>query len=574
MNHERSGEPVARTPSVAYFSMEIGLESAIPTYAGGLGVLAGDTVRSAADLGLAMVAVSLLPRQGYFHQRLDATGWQTEEPVHWAVDDYLEEIPQRAGVRIEGREVTIRAWRYEVRGTGGHTVPVYLLDTDVEGNSEADRSLTHHLYGGDDVYRLSQETILGIGGLRLLRRLGHTHIRRYHLNEGHASLLILELLNEALSRQGTAEVTEVQLEAVREQCIFTTHTPVPAGHDKFPLSLATHIIELGGLLERCREPFCYKGELNMTYLALANSRYVNGVAKKHGEISRQMFSGYRIESITNGIHVGTWTSEPFGRLFDHYVPDWRNDSASLRYAISIPREEIWAAHEECKRQLVQYVNRLSNAGLDRDMFTLGFARRATRYKRADMLLADPERLRSIARRIGPIQVVYAGKAHPHDQAGKEIIQHIHRVAAEMGQEVRIAYLREYDMSLARLLVTGSDVWLNTPQPPMEASGTSGMKAAVNGVPSLSILDGWWIEGCIEDVTGWAIESAASDTASAAEQSRMAAENLYDKLEDVVLPAFYERRDHFVEVMRNAIAINGSFFNTERMLSQYISRAYF
>lgn len=563
-----------RTAEVAYFSMEIGLESAVPTYAGGLGVLAGDTVRSAADLGLPLVAVSLLPRRGYFHQRLDATGWQSEEPVHWALDDYLTELPARASVEIEGRTVGLRAWRYDVRGVGGHVVPVYLLDADLDDNTEADRALTQYLYGGDATYRLSQEVILGIGGVRMLRVLGHTEIRRYHMNEGHAALLVLELLREELARSGAEIPEQTHLEAVREQCIFTTHTPVPAGHDKFPLSLAMRIAGHANVLERCKDQFCYEGQLNMTYLALANSRYVNGVAKKHGEVSRQMFSGYHVDSITNGVHVGTWTSEPFAALFDRHIPEWREDNATLRYAVSLPKGEIWNAHEHCKRRLIQYANRLANAGLDQDAFTIGFARRATRYKRADLVLSDPHRLAEIAARLGTVQIIYAGKAHPHDQAGKEIIQHIHRVALELDDRIRIAYLREYDMSLARLMVSGCDVWLNTPQPPMEASGTSGMKAAINGVPSFSILDGWWIEGCIEDVTGWAIETPGGESTDPGRRSHAEAEHLYDKLERVVLPAYYQQRDHFTDVMRHAIALNGSFFNTERMLGQYVSRAYF
>ena len=558
---------------VAYFSMEIGLEPNIPTYAGGLGVLAGDTLRSAADMDMPMVAVTLLARKGYFHQRIDASGWQTEEAVIWPVNDYLKEMPPRVTLDIEGRPITVRCWQYEIKGVGGHVVPVYLLDTDLPDNTDSDRSLTDYLYGGGDYYRLCQEAILGIGGIRMLRALGHTEIRRYHMNEGHASLLVLELLAEHAARLGDPVISEKHVDAVRRQCVFTTHTPVPAGHDKFPLDLAYRVLGAAGpLCDRAKE-FCYEGKLNLTYLALDNSHYVNGVAKKHGEISRQMFTGYQIDSITNGIHVASWACAPMQALFDRCIPGWREDNASLRYALRIPREAVWEAHRAAKRQLIEHVNRTMNTGMDRDVFTIGFARRATQYKRADLLLQDVDRLQRIASQAGPLQIIYAGKAHPLDQRGKDIIQHIHRLERALQNKVMITYLPQYDMGLAKLLTAGCDLWLNTPQPPMEASGTSGMKAAVNGVPSLSILDGWWIEGCIEGITGWAIgdERAAPNPEARRDDD---AQEIYDKLEQLILPMYYNDRDRFVEIMRSAIAVNGSFFNTERMLNQYIAKAYF
>lgn len=311
--------------SVAYFSMEIGLETGIRTYSGGLGVLAGDTIRSAADLKVPMVAVTILYRRGSFRQRLDPDGWQREEPADWTVEEFMEEMPQRASVAIEGRTVRLRAWRYEVRGVRGFTVPVYFLDADLPENPGRDRTLTHFLYGGDDHYRLCQEVILGVGGVRMLRALGHDSIRRFHLNEGHAALLTLELLDEEARTAGRSTVAPEDMEAVTEKCVFTTHTPVPAGHDQFPAELARRIIcqredffALEGVL--------HEGNiLNMTYLALNLSRYVNGVAKKHGEVSRLMFAGYAIEAITNGVHAATWVSGPFRELFDRYIPGWQQD---------------------------------------------------------------------------------------------------------------------------------------------------------------------------------------------------------------------------------------------------------
>ena len=573
LGSERAVSRAMAEARIAYLSMEIGLASAMPTYAGGLGVLAGDTIRSAADAGLPMIAVSLLARKGYFHQRLDQTGWQTEEPASWSVGDYLTELPQRVIVAIEGRDVQVRAWRYDVTGVRGQVVPVLFLDTDLEGNVEPDRRLTDCLYGGDARYRLAQEAILGLGGIRMLRALGCTDLSRYHMNEGHASLLVLELLRELVEKEGAGVATRKHMEAIRPLCVFTTHTPVPAGHDQFPLDLVHRVLGPAGPFCELERDFCHDGRLNLTYLALVHSHYINGVAKKHREVSQHMFARYAIDSITNGIHVASWASEPMKELFDRHMPGWREDNASLRYAASVPHDEVWEAHCRNKRALIEYVNRQTNAGMDLDALTVGFARRVTPYKRADLIFTDIERLRQIGERAGPIQIVFAGKAHPRDQPGKELIQHIFQARQKLaGSQVRIAYLSGYDMDLGKLMTAGADVWLNTPQPPLEASGTSGMKAAVNGVPSLSVLDGWWVEGCIEGVTGWAIGDGGAEGPN---DGRADARSLYDKLERVVLPLYYGKRALFIQlVMRAAIALNASFFNTERMINQYVTKAYF
>lgn len=577
--------------AIAYFSMEIGLEEGMPTYSGGLGILAGDTIRSAADLKVPLVAVTLLHRKGYFYQRLDASGWQTEEPAHWVVGDFLQELPDRATITIEGRAVTVRAWKYEVRGVSGFTVPVLFLDVDLPQNAEWDRNLTGSLYGGDSYYRLCQEVVLGIGGVKMLRALGYDKLQRFHMNEGHASLLGLALLDEAAQQSGRSAFNHDDVERVRRQCVFTTHTPVPAGHDQFPLDVVERVLGRDGIFAM-RDVFCCDGVLNMTFLALNLSHYVNGVAKRHREVSQYMFARYQIDSITNGVHAARWAAPPFQDLFDRHIPGWRDDNFSLRYALNIRHQEVWQAHQAAKQELIQNVNRQTNAGLDVDVLTLGFARRAATYKRADLVFADVERLRAIAAKAGGLQLVYAGKAHPRDQEGKQIIQHIYRMKEQLRQDVPVAFLENYDIQLGRLITAGVDVWLNTPLPPMEASGTSGMKAAINGVPSLSILDGWWIEGCIEDVTGWAIgedghvngnphgdqngnhhEKHHGNHDTERDRSEHSA-LLYAKLEEVVLPLFYGNRDRFIEVMRHAIALNGSFFNTQRMMQQYVLKAYF
>lgn len=551
--------------------MEIALASDMPTYSGGLGVLAGDTIRAAADLKVPMVAVTLLHRKGYFFQRLDHDGRQIEEPVDWAVNDFLTELPQRTSVTIEGRTVVLRAWKYDVAGPGDFAVPVYFLDADLPENSEWDRTLTHYLYGGDRHYRLCQEVVLGIGGVRMLRAMGLHAIERFHMNEGHSSLLALELLEDEVRRAGKRALTREDIEAVRRKCVFTTHTPVPAGQDQFPLDLVHRVLGKREV-EEMTDVFCCEGVLNMTYLALNLSHYVNGVAKKHGEVSRLMYAGYNIDAITNGVHAATWAAGPFAALYDRYIPGWQQDNFSLRYALNIPKQEIWQAHNAAKKALLQYVNRESNTAMDGDLFTVGFGRRVATYKRTDLLFTDIERLGAIASRCGGLQIVYAGKAHPQDEAGKEQIRRVFRAREQLRDKIKIAYLENYSMELGKLMTAGVDLWLNTPLPPMEASGTSGMKAAVNGVPSLSVLDGWWIEGCIEGVTGWSIGPKDGAAGAVADHSRDAA-SLYEKLEHIVMPPFVYNRDDFIEVMRHAIALNGSFFNTHRMLQQYVLKAY-
>ena len=559
--------------TIAYFSMEIGLETGIPTYSGGLGVLAGDTIRSAADLRIPMIAVTLLHRKGYFYQKLDENGWQREEPVEWVVEDFLEEMPERASVTIEGRTVQLRAWKYDVIGIGGFKVPVYFLDTNLSENSEWDRTLTHFLYGGDQKYRLCQELILGMGGVRMLRALGYNRIERFHMNEGHASLLTLELLFEEMRNSRKKTISNAHIEAVRKKCIFTTHTPVPAGHDQFPIDLVNQVFRDNKELSISKELLHSGNTLNMTYLALHLSHYVNGVAKKHGEISQLMFAGYAIDAITNGVHANTWIAEPLQELYDHYIPGWKQDNFSLRYALNIPKTEVWKAHLKAKRRLIQYVNREANVGMDVDILTIGFARRAATYKRGDLLFTDIERLKTISSKSGLFQVIYAGKAHPLDQGGKELIKKIFQTKESLKKDLKIAYLENYDMELGKMMTSGVDLWLNTPQPPLEASGTSGMKAALNGVPSLSILDGWWIEGHIEGVTGWSIGENEQGMGENRDRFKDAL-SLCDKLEQVILPLFYHDRDRFIDVMLHSIALNGSFFNTHRMIQQYVLNAYF
>jgi len=551
---------------VAYFSMEIAIDPSMPTYSGGLGVLAGDTLRSAADMGLPLVAFTLAHRQGYFQQHLDSKGVQTEQTQAWDPAATLTELPARITVSIEDRVVVVRAWCYKVVGRSGHVVPIYLLDTDVEGNTAWDRGLTDHLYGGDSNYRLEQEIVLGMGGVRILNALA-LHANVYHMNEGHAALLTLALLERQMAGGPPTPVTELDVNTVRAKCVFTTHTPVPAGHDRFTIEQTIRILggERTARLERlgCITDGC----LNMTHLALRFSRYANGVAMQHAKVSRQMFPASNIDSITNGVHAPTWASGAMQELLDVHIPAWRRDNLYMRNALDIPHEEMLAVHTTNKANLFSEITRRTGIVLNPKVLTIGFARRAATYKRADLLFADPARLAAIAKEAGGLQIIYGGKAHPQDQPGKEIIRRVIETAAQLSDAtLHILYLENYAWDLGALMTAGVDVWLNTPRRPYEASGTSGMKAALNGVPSLSILDGWWIEGCIENVTGWAIEDGEDDAAEAL--------SLYEKLEKSVVPLFLQSPDHWAQIMRTTLAFNGSFFNTNRMVKQYTRNAYY
>ncbi len=553
-------------PRIAYFSMEIALRNEIQTYAGGLGMLAGDTMRSANDLDLPMVAVSLMSRAGYFRQEIDAQGRQLEHPATWEPGRWALQLNAKIAVPIDGRMVWICAWLYVLQGSMGGRQPVLLLDTDLNENSSEDRELTHYLYGGDNVYRLKQEIVLGIGGVRLLQALGFT-IRHYHMNEGHSALLGLELMRRFTYSEEELRPGESRYDIprVRDLCSFTTHTPVEAGHDRFPYELVQRVLDDGFDIEEIKH-LAGEDSLNMTRLALNLSEYINGVAKKHAEVANAMFPGYLVHAITNGVHPYTWASEGFRQLYDHYLPSWCHEPQLLmRVDCCIPDNAIWQAHAQAKQHLIEKVQALTGVVLKPNVPIFGFARRMTAYKRPSLLFSNFERLQTIARKQ-PFQIVLAGKAHPRDEDGKHLIEQLHAQARTLAGAIPIAYLPDYDLAMAQTLTAGVDVWLNTPLPPFEASGTSGMKAALNGVPNFSVLDGWWIEGCLEGVTGWAID----DKTGMVDGSPHA---LYDKLEQVVLPLYYGAREGWVKVMKGAISKNASYFNSHRMMRRYATEAY-
>jgi starch phosphorylase len=558
-------------PRIAYFSMEIGLTTEIPTYSGGLGVLAGDTIKSAADLKLPLVAVTLISRKGYFRQTFNDQGWQQESAVDWRPEDLLELLPGKALVTIENRDVKIQAWMYRVKSPTGGELPVLFLDTDIPGNLEEDRKITDHLYGGDKSYRLKQEIVLGIGGARLLQILGF-QVRKYHLNEGHASLLTLELLNH--HRRPVEDTWDERASwdtrRVQEKCVFTTHTPVEAGHDRFPYEMVERV--MGDVIPRnLLKELGGKDELNMTMLALNLSHFVNGVAKKHGQVSQVLFPGFEIHAITNGIHPFTWASPYMMAIYDKYLPGWANEPELLVRVDNIPDQEILDAHAGAKAYLFQYIEESTGVKFDPDILTIGFARRATAYKRATMIFTDPQRLLKIGG--GKLQLIFGGKAHPHDDNGKRTIQEIRQQTDFFGAELKIIYLQNYNMDVASRLIPGVDIWLNNPLRPLEASGTSGMKAALNGVPNFSVLDGWWIEGHIEGVTGWSIGPPSTETTTDVNHSDEDVKDLYNKLEKTIIPLYYEDRAGWVKLMKNAIGKNAYYFNTHVMMRRYVTEAY-
>jgi len=559
-------EPFLHQPHIAYFSMEIALRSEIPTYSGGLGVLAGDTLRTAADLELPLVGVTLISRMGYFRQALDGQGRQLEQPDPWEPSRWAVPLQAKIAVPLGARMVWVQAWLYIVEGGTDYRVPVVLLDTDLPENSQADREITHSLYGDGEPYRLQQEIVLGVGGARMLQALGF-QIHTYHMNEGHSALLALELLRRyERSRDAVGPGESIyDVARVREYCLFTTHTPVEAGHDQFDYELVSELLDdLVDLTELRR--LAGDHALNMTRLALNLSGYVNGVAKRHAQTSNALFPGYKVHSITNGVHPPTWTAPGFARLYDEHLPEWRHEAEILMRADQLADADVEAAHREARQALIETVRTRCGVSLDSEAPIIAFARRMTAYKRPGLLFTDLERLTAIAAEQ-PFQIVMAGKAHPKDDSGKSLIELLHDYSRRLEGTIPCAFLPNYDMDLGRVMTSGADLWLNTPLPPLEASGTSGMKAALNGVPQLSVLDGWWLEGCLEGVTGWSVGTDGGD------DTRKDAEDLYRKLERTILPLYYGDRAGWLRVMKGAIAKSASYFNSHRMMRRYAADAY-
>ncbi|MCJ7737623.1 MAG: alpha-glucan family phosphorylase [Anaerolineae bacterium] len=597
---------------VAYFSAEFGLHSSLAIYSGGLGVLAGDHLKETSDLGIPFVGVGFLYEQGYFRQRINADGWQEAiyprfDPNRAAVCEVLEDdacicVP----VKLGDRTVSLKVWQVNVGRTR-----LYLMDADHELNDPWDRELTANLYGGDQEMRIRQEVVLGIGGLKVLRRLG-VDPAAFHLNEGHSAFLVLERAREFVE---AGLPFDEAVERVRATTVFTTHTPVAAGHDVFPF----HLMEkyFGGYwtsLGLTREQFLELGVhpgnrqgFNMTILALRLSGQTNGVSKLHGEVSRRMFNSLwpdrpveevPISHVTNGVHVPAWIGNANNKIYRKYLgPDWierHDDQVLWERILDADDAELWAAHLHLKAKLMTLIRERARrrriagemnpeqvicAGtlLDPDALVIGFARRFATYKRAGLILSDMERLKRLLHdRYRPVQIVFAGKAHPADDGGKRLLQQIYNVARDPAIGGRIAFIEDYDMQVGRYLVQGVDVWLNTPLRPYEASGTSGQKAAANGIPNLSILDGWWAEG-YNGANGWAID-ADCQCDNQADQDRADADALYTLLEREVVPLYYQRDTDdvprgWVKVMKEAIRTSVPYFSTRRMVKEYAEKYY-
>lgn len=545
--------------TVAYFSMEFGSKSAMPTFAGGLGILTADLMRSCADLGTAAVCVTVCWQHGYLKQTLNPDGSQRYEEVDWNPSDFLRLLPQRVTVSIEGHPIEIGVWVLEMKGELG-TVPVYFLDTNLPENPPEAREITHYLYGGDQAMRIRQELVLGIGGVRMLRALGYSQVGTFHMNEGHAAFLTLELLRER----------EWKDENVRPSCAFTTHTPIQAGHDVFPYDLASRIA--GDNLPWHIRKIAGEDALSMTRLALHLSHFTCGVSKIHAEVSRAMFPGARIDSITNGIHHLTWSSPEMQRLFDRYSPGWRTDPAVLiETCRSYPDDELWAAHRAAKVRLIEEVNRRTGQRFTVDRLTIASARRIVSYKQPELLYANLKRLTEVCR--DRVQIIHSGNAHPSDAFAQGVIQRMIEHSRELAGHVEIVYLENYNPDLARLLTQGADVWLNTPMRLHEASGTSGMKACLNGVLNLSTLDGWWIEGYgFDPEAGWRIGPLVQ--AADPEDTRIIdAEDIYTQLQYEVVPEYYyEGRARWIRRMKRAIGLIG-YFNAHRCVREYLEKAW-
>ena len=533
---------------IAYFSAEIGISSNLPTYSGGLGVLAGDHIKSAADLKINMVAISLLYKEGYFKQIIDQEGKQREVYPKFVPEPILSELSHIFSINLNGKEIFIKACVYNHQSINGFTVPIYFLDTDISENDDETRGITLRLYSGDNRHRILQESILGYGGMKLLEILNQNNIKKYHMNEGHCSFIVLYLLKKYKG----------DIEKVRSKCHFTTHTPVPAGHDQFEYKLVKEI--LGNLIsDDISLPSMNHDKFHMTELGLQFSKTANGVSKLHGDVAQKQFPWRDIGYVTNGVHHYTWVSNSFAALFDEFFPNWQYEPESLKKIDKVDSNALWDAHFKAKTELLHFANSQLSKALDPNILTIGFARRAATYKRAQLIFKEPEKLIDLG--AGKIQLVFSGKAHPNDKEGKELISGIIQNAKDFEGKIKIIYLENYNMWLGKLITSGVDVWLNTPLRPNEASGTSGMKSALNGIPNLSILDGWWDEGCNDKVNGWSIGSSEH-----VDDDRDVS-SLYETLKLDVIPTFYDDRDRWISIMRNSIK-TGVDFTSQRMLKDY------
>jgi len=547
---------------IAYFVMELGLEDNMPIYSGGLGTLAGDTLYSYADMDIPAVCVTLLYKRGYNLQKITPHGMQLDFDALWDYKKYLRKLDVEVEVLFGDKKQKVACWEYWVRSKAD--VRILFLDADVEGNDPEIRKLNSKLYFDDGIYRLRQEILLGIGGYRVLKALGYP-IHVYHMNESHSAFLVVELLREFKSS-----------DEVRKRCVFTTHTPVPAGHDKFPVDMVKEELKAYDIIDWEKE--AVEGYINLSVLASRYSGKVNAVSQRHMYVTQGIFPELTgsLEYVTNGVYHKRWIHPELQEVFNEYIPGWDEKPILLQRVYDIPSELLLKTHNKIKSELINLINKQTDASFSDDVFTVGIARRVTPYKRNDLILRDIDRLIHIGERVGEIQIVFAGKAHPKDGMGKDMIKRIFeamRIIRERTKTVKVTFLENYGIDMAKLLIAGCDVWLNNPKRPYEACGTSGMKAGMNGVLNFSTWDGWWLEGGVEGVNGWGIGPRPSwqDMSESLDEEDL--EDLYGKLAHIILPTYYKHKDEWVRLMKNSIATIGPYFNTHRMVSDYISKVY-
>ncbi len=552
---------------VAYFSMEIMLESDIPTYAGGLGVLAGDLLRSCADMGISAVGVTLVYNGNIFSQHIEPDGSQTFRSVDWRKMDQLTKLTDKITVTIRNETVHVGVWRYDVVGLNGSVVPIYLLDTSFDTNSEWAQNISQNLYADQGDLRIAQEIVLGIGGIKMLRKLGYGDIRTYHMNEGHCAFVPLALLEE----HGYQDAE------VRSLCSFTTHTPIPEGHDTFDYSFAYQYAEK--YLPWHIRDIASEEKLHMTKLAMNMSKHSNAVSHKHMRVSQHIFPGFSIGAITNGVHHRTWISPYLQDLYETYIPGVIQDPAKLKKAIDLlPDDALWHVHQKSKHELIAFTNAYidalsakagatteSHEYFDENILTVALARRPVAYKRPLLLYRNVEKLLEIGE--GKIQIIQCGKSHPHDQMSQDIVKEVVNVSHTLKGRIRVAYLEDYSPRLSRLLVAGADMWLNTPMQPLEASGTSGMKAALNGLLNFSVPDGWWIEGYRMEPDAGFVIGTEIEGLDAEFDDEADALSIYTQLQETIIPMYYENRPEWIRRMKHAIAL-GAYFNTHRSIREY------
>lgn len=534
---------------VAYFSMEIGVDEKLNTYAGGLGILAGDLLRSAADQKIPMVGITLLNRFGYFKQTISKKGEQKES---FEINNFklLKKLKNKTSVMIGSDKVVVGVWTYVIKGVSGGLVPVYFLDTNYLENKKCYRNLCDHLYGGDNLIRLRQEIILGRGGVNILESL-KIEPSKFHINEGHGAFAFVELFLKNKNKD---------LQQLRKRCIFTTHSPVKEANDIF---MSKHVVKNFKDFPDSILEISENENINMAKLAMHFSGFINGVSKKHAIVSRKLFSKSNIKAITNGVNLNFWTAQPFKIIFDKFYPGWESNNKLLSKR-ALPLEDLWLAHQKTKKELLIRVLKETGEFLSQEAFTIVVARRFAPYKRSSLVLENMSRLLKIQKKLGTIQIIYAGKAHPKDPEGKKIISGIIKVSKKYKDKIKIVFIENYDINLAKLLVSGADLWLNNPLPPNEASATSGMKAAANGVPQLSTLDGWWPEGYKKNVTGWAINS---------KNNLKDNESLLNELENKILPIFYFDKNRWKKIIASTIQMNAYKFSSERAINDYKKLAY-